>query len=262
VQAAVYATFCGMRNGILVLLGSVCCFANAGGASLDDNSSVESRLAAQNALFEERYQSDLKAHPERATAYGDYRYNDRLDGPSLAEINSRHAGDQDFLARLDAIPTRGFTEQDVLSHEVLRNTLQQLIEDYGFKEYEMPVSQMDGPHVHLADLPLAVPFDSVKQVGRSTPNSSARKSGFTRIPSATTAGSPVSCFAPCASSSTRESIPWDGPAIRSSPSSASPTRSTSPPFSLRPTDTSPGRRRHFHTSWAQTRGQIDRGQLT
>ena len=27
----------------------------------------------------------------------------------------------------------------------------------------MPVNQMDGPHVHLADLPLAVPFDSVKQ---------------------------------------------------------------------------------------------------
>ena len=27
----------------------------------------------------------------------------------------------------------------------------------------MPVSQMDGPQVHLADLPLAVPFDTVKQ---------------------------------------------------------------------------------------------------
>ena len=27
----------------------------------------------------------------------------------------------------------------------------------------MPVNQMDGPHVRLADLPLAVPFDSVKQ---------------------------------------------------------------------------------------------------
>ena len=27
----------------------------------------------------------------------------------------------------------------------------------------MPVNQMDGPHVHLADLPLAVPFDTLKQ---------------------------------------------------------------------------------------------------
>ena len=33
----------------------------------------------------------------------------------------------------------------------------------GFKEYEMPVSHMSGPHLHLADLPLAVPLDSVQQ---------------------------------------------------------------------------------------------------
>ena len=42
-------------------------------------------------------------------------------------------------------------------------TLEQRIRNYDFKEYEMPLSQMDGPHVRLADLPLAVPFDSVKQ---------------------------------------------------------------------------------------------------
>ena len=35
--------------------------------------SLESRLAAQNALFEQQFQADLKTHPERATAYGDYR---------------------------------------------------------------------------------------------------------------------------------------------------------------------------------------------
>jgi hypothetical protein len=31
--------------------------------------SVASRLAAQNTLFEEQYQSDLKASPETATSY-------------------------------------------------------------------------------------------------------------------------------------------------------------------------------------------------
>jgi uncharacterized protein (DUF885 family) len=41
--------------------------------------------------------------------------------------------------------------------------LEQRISNYRFKEYEMPVSQMNGPHVDLADLPLAVPFDSVQQ---------------------------------------------------------------------------------------------------
>jgi uncharacterized protein (DUF885 family) len=125
--------------------------------------SVDARLAAQNAVFEEQYQSNLRAHPELATAFGDYRYNDQLDDRSLSAIENEHARDEAFLARLNAIPTTGFPEQDVLSHEVMIRTLQQRIDDYRFKEYEMPVSQMVGPHVRLADLPLAVPFDSVKR---------------------------------------------------------------------------------------------------
>jgi uncharacterized protein (DUF885 family) len=125
--------------------------------------SIESRIAAQNALFEEQYQSDLKAHPQLATSFGDYRYNDQLDDRSLAAIENQHTSDEAFLARLNAIPTTGFPEQDALSHDVMMRTLQQRIDDYGFKEYEMPVSQMSGPHVLLADLPLAVPFDSIKR---------------------------------------------------------------------------------------------------
>ena len=69
-------------------------------------------IAAQNALFEEWYQADLRAHPERATEYGDYRYNDRLDGRSLAALSAEHASDQEFIAHLKAIPTAGFPEQD------------------------------------------------------------------------------------------------------------------------------------------------------
>ncbi len=130
------------------------------GANMVD---VRARVAAQNALFEEWYQADLRAHPEQATAYGDYRYNDQLDRHSLAALSAEHASDQEFLAHLRAIPTTGFSEQDELSHEVLGRALQQNIDDYNFKEYEMPVSQMNGPHVSLADLALAVPFESVKQ---------------------------------------------------------------------------------------------------
>jgi uncharacterized protein (DUF885 family) len=123
---------------------------------------VAQRLAEQNALFEEQYQADLKASPEEATAYGDYRYNDQLDDESPAAEDYRHATDEAFLARLLAIPTDGFGEQDKLSHDLMKRILEQRIANYGFKEYEMPVSQMQGPHVALADLPLAVPLDSVK----------------------------------------------------------------------------------------------------
>jgi len=123
---------------------------------------VASRIAAQNALFEEQYESDLKSHPERATAVGDYRYNDQLDDYSPAAFQRQHDSDASYLARLKAISTAGFPEQDALSHQVMQRALQQRIENFNFKEYEMPVNQMDGPQTRLADLPLAVPLDSVK----------------------------------------------------------------------------------------------------
>jgi uncharacterized protein (DUF885 family) len=123
---------------------------------------VADRLTAQNALFEEQYESDLRNFPERATAFGDYRYNDKLADYSLSAIAQRHKTDEMFLARLVAIPTTGFSDQDQLSHDLLIRVLQQRIADFGFKEYEMPINQQNGVHTGLADLPLSVPFDSVK----------------------------------------------------------------------------------------------------
>lgn len=121
------------------------------------------RLAAQNAIFEEQYESDLRNFPERATAFGDYRYNDKLAEHSLDAIHQHHKIDQAFLARLQAIPTTGFSDQDQLSHDLMIRVLQQRIADYDLKEYEMPINQQTGIHTSLADLPLSVPFNTVKQ---------------------------------------------------------------------------------------------------
>jgi len=120
------------------------------------------RLAAQNALFEEQYQNGLKESPERATATGDYRYNDRLSDVSPAAIAHRHAEDLEYLARLQAISPAGFPEQDQLSHDLMLAQLQQRLTDYGFKEYEMPVDQFNGIQIGIADLANAVPLDTVK----------------------------------------------------------------------------------------------------
>jgi uncharacterized protein (DUF885 family) len=120
------------------------------------------RVAQQNAVFEEQYETDLRNFPERATAFGDYRYNDQLDDFSLQAIAQRHKTDEDFLLRLDAIPTAEFSDQDQLSHDLLIRVLQQRITDFNLKEYEMPITQQNGIHTNLADLPQAVPLDSVK----------------------------------------------------------------------------------------------------
>jgi len=151
-------TFRDMHKTALIGLLVACSFTVAA----KDSDSLAARIAAQNALFEEQYQTDLKAHPERATSIGDYRYNDQLDDYSPAAYQRQDAVDQDFLSRLNGISTAGFPEQDKLSHEVMQRSLTQRIANYKFKEYEMPVNHMEGPQTRLADMPLAVPLDSVK----------------------------------------------------------------------------------------------------
>ena len=127
-----------------------------------DSKPLAERLAAQNALFDEQYESDLQNFPERATSFGDYRYNDKLADRSLAATVEREKIDRDFLARLQAISTTSFSDQDQLSHDLLVRVLQQRVADFELKEYEMLVNQQNGVHTSLADLPLSVPFDSVK----------------------------------------------------------------------------------------------------
>jgi uncharacterized protein (DUF885 family) len=147
-----------MHKTALIALLVACSFT----ATANDSDTVASRIAAQNALFEEQFQADLKTHPERATAIGDYRYNDQLEDYSPAAYQRQDAADHAFLSRLNAISTAGFPEQDELSHEVMERSLTQRIANYKFKEYEMPVNHMEGPQVRFTDMPLAVPLDTVK----------------------------------------------------------------------------------------------------
>jgi uncharacterized protein (DUF885 family) len=151
-----------MRTDTLSLALTACLILTASTSLAAPPPSVASRVAAQNALFEEQFESDMRASPETATEFGDYRYNDKLDNDSLAEVEREHATDEKFLGRLKAISTDGFAEQDLLSHELMARTLERRNEDYEFKDYEMPVSQMSGIHTEFADLPLSSPFSSVK----------------------------------------------------------------------------------------------------
>src|SRR6202007_16424 len=69
------------------------------------------------------------------------------------------------LARVKAIDPSGFPEQDRISHDLFLRQLEERVADYDLKEYEKPLSASGGAggiHVSLADLPLSMPFDSVK----------------------------------------------------------------------------------------------------
>ena len=123
---------------------------------------VAERLAAQNALFEDSWQTSLRLSPTLATAVGDYRYNDQLGDNSQTGIAKRHQVDVAVLAKIKAIDPTGFPEQDLISHDLFLRQVQERVDDYDLKEYEMPISGMGGIHTSLADLPLSMPFDSVK----------------------------------------------------------------------------------------------------
>src|SRR6478672_4161811 len=123
---------------------------------------VAQRVAEQNKLFDEFYEASLKNSPERATSYGDYRYNSQLGQYSLAEIAREHAEADDFLKRLQAISTDGMSDKDLLSHRVMERQIQREDVNYELKNYEMPINQQNGVHTRLADLPLSVPLDSVQ----------------------------------------------------------------------------------------------------
>jgi len=124
--------------------------------------SVEERLAKQNALFAEAWETNLKLNPTQATAVGDYRYNDQLGDYSLAAGKKRHDINEGFLKRIEAISPEGFSEEDRTSHDLFLNNLKENADDWDLKNYEMPVTAQGGLHTQLADLPNAMPFDSVK----------------------------------------------------------------------------------------------------
>ncbi len=130
--------------------------------SAQSSQPVADRLAAQNALFQESWQTELKLSPTLATALGDYRYNDQLGDNSLAATARRHEIDVAELARIKAIDPTGFPEQDLISHDLFQREQQESVDNYDLKTYEMPLGSMGGVHTSLADLPLSMPFDSVK----------------------------------------------------------------------------------------------------
>ena len=125
-------------------------------ASLDD------RRKALNDLFHDYWEDQLKTSPEFASSIGDLRYNDQISDYSVAAINDELAREQRFLLRLAAIDPTGFTNQEKISQELLIREFEQDQEAAEFKEWEMPLTQMDGIHAQYPRLVAELSFSTVK----------------------------------------------------------------------------------------------------
>jgi uncharacterized protein (DUF885 family) len=125
-------------------------------ASLDD------RRKALNDLFHDYWEDQLKTDPEFASSIGDLRYNDQISDYSVAAINDELAREQRFLLRLAAIDPTGFTNQEKISQELLIREFEEDQEAAEFKEWEMPLTQMDGIHAQYPRLVAELSFSTVK----------------------------------------------------------------------------------------------------
>ena len=123
---------------------------------------IESRRSQLLALFDEEWQYELRSNPEMATSIGDSRYNDRLSDHSPAFYQSDVEARRKFLDRFEALNPAGLSAQDALSRELMIRNLRQDIEEARFKPWEMPVNQMNGPHLERLETLGLTPFNTVK----------------------------------------------------------------------------------------------------
>ena len=123
---------------------------------------LDARRKALNDLLAEKWEYDLKTNPEYASILGDKRYNDQLADVSLKAVLADLEMSRKFLARFEAIDTTGFPEQEQLSQALMVRDLKQQLDFSQFKEWEMPVTQMNGPPVEAPQLVALLAFTNVK----------------------------------------------------------------------------------------------------
>jgi uncharacterized protein (DUF885 family) len=148
-------------SGLFSVLVAVSCVAGVV-AQTPREDSTAARRARLKAALQEEWEYRLRTSPELATAIGDHRYNDRLSdySPEFFAADLRHA--RQALQIFEAIDTSGFPEQERLSKDLMIRDLREQIESARFKDWEMPIDQMNGVHLALARLPSDTTFRSVK----------------------------------------------------------------------------------------------------
>lgn len=137
-------------------------------AQAPEETAIAARLPAQarraqlNAALQQEWEYELRAHPEMATQIGDPRYNDRLSdySPEFFAADLKHA--QQALQTFESIDTTGFPEQERLNKLLIVRKLRERIESARFKNWEMPIDQMNGVHLGYAELPSETPFRALK----------------------------------------------------------------------------------------------------
>ena len=120
------------------------------------------RRKALNDLLAEHWEYTLSHSPEFASILGDKRWNDQLSDLSEVAILEDQKKDREWLARLEAIDTIGFPEQEALTKTLLVRSFKESIANEKFHSWEMPDSQFGGIHLNAPQLVSLLSFVTVK----------------------------------------------------------------------------------------------------
>ncbi|HEX7254137.1 MAG TPA: DUF885 family protein, partial [Thermoanaerobaculia bacterium] len=144
-----------MLSILLILLGTV-------PAAIAPSEDLDARRAAFQRLLDEQWEYTLSHSPEFASILGDKRWNDKSSDMSVAEILRDQEMDRVFLKKFEAINATGFPEQEALTRTLLIRNYRESIEDEHWKNWEMPVTQINGLHLNAPQLVSLLPFTTVK----------------------------------------------------------------------------------------------------
>ena len=131
-------------------------------SSFAQSAGVAARRAKLRAALDEEWQYTLRTSPEMATGIGDPRYNDRWSDYSAAEQLRQVAHARAEIRVIEAIDTAGLPEQDVLNKTLMLRQLREGVEDARFKDWEMPVDQMNGIQLGIPGLMTQMPLKTVQ----------------------------------------------------------------------------------------------------
>jgi uncharacterized protein (DUF885 family) len=146
----------------LLLMPSAALFAQARPAAAPVATTVEGNRKALDQIFKDYWEDNLVHNPETASLLGDKRFNDKISDYSLAAFNQQLSRGQAFIMRLATIDTTGLSDQEKISVDLLLRSLTEDQEAAKFKEWEMPVNQMDGIQTNYPQIVAQLSFTTVK----------------------------------------------------------------------------------------------------
>jgi uncharacterized protein (DUF885 family) len=123
---------------------------------------LEDRRKALNDVFRDYWEDFLQHNPEFASTIGDTRYNDKVSDYSVKAYNESLERGLNFIMRLSVIDPNGLSDQELLSRDLLLRSLVDDQEASEYKEWEMPVNQMEGIYDDFPQLVTQLNFKTVK----------------------------------------------------------------------------------------------------